>query len=455
MDDPKNELEKMIDGSSTNNKRPSRRKSVRSSEDKKRTVTFEEKINNKPTRKQTLLDEASSRTTGDENDIPESILKSDAPAPSPEPVATPAPEPESVATPAPEPESVATPAPEPEPVVKPTLTVVNLSDAVEPVPENSLTNKIYDIYVNSQDLFSNVIKISTVLVLLLLLFVIFNIVLALNGNIQYSLMYLVIGALVFFFGEMTVVTLLGDNMLTKIVGVLLFGIGTLFMCLSLKYGYDYFSSISIDSPMILKGNKSARSSMVIPQSTEDPESLILYRSDNENEGIEFTYSFWFMIENYDYKTNEWKHIMHKGNKEGTPNMCPGFYLHPKKNSMRIYFNTMKNMKEHFDIDNIPLKKWICVALTVKQKVVEVFINGLLKKRHTLNSIPRQNFGELWINLFGGFDGYMSRIQYHRRALEYSEISELIRSGPSASACIDTDELPPYLDDDWWLNASRD
>ena len=60
--------------------------------------------------------------------------------------------------------------------------------------------------------------------------------------------------------------------------------------------------------MILKKNKSARSSMVIPQNPEDPETVILYRSDNEDEGIEFTYTYWMLIDNYEYKTNEWKHI---------------------------------------------------------------------------------------------------------------------------------------------------
>ena len=318
---------------------------------------------------------------------------------------------------------------------------------------DSLGAKLYDIYFNSYDLFSNVIKFTTIIVVLLLLFVVVNIILTLQGNIQQSLLYLTLGVSTFLISEFLVELILGKNSVSQILGISLYGIGTLFLLLTIKKAYDYFSTQRIESPMILKTNKSARTSMVIPQTQDDPDSLILYRSDNENDGIEFTYTYWMLIEDYDYKNNEWKHIMHKGNKEGTPNMCPGFQLHPTKNSMRVYFNTMKNMKEHFDIDNLPLKKWISVALTVKQRVVELFINGMLKKRHTLSSVPRQNFGELWINLYGGFDGFMSKIQYHRRALEYAEISELIRDGPSSSACIDSEELPPYLDDDWWLNST--
>ena len=321
-----------------------------------------------------------------------------------------------------------------------------------------LVEKLREIYVESTDLVSNVIKITTVLIVILAIFLAVNLALALSGHIQLAILYLIIAIVVFISGELVLPGLLkdstpgGNNMLLNVISTILFGTGTILLCMCVKKAYDYFSSQKTESPMILKGNKSARSSMVIPQNPEDPETVILYRSDNEDEGIEFTYSYWMLIDNYEYKTNEWKHILHKGNKEGTPNMCPGFWLHPNKNSMRVYFNTMKNMKEYFDIDNMPLKKWICVSLTVKQRVVECFINGMLKKRHSLSSIPRQNFGELWINLFGGFDGYISKVQYHRRALSYEEVAKLVKNGPSGSSCIDTGELPPYLDDDWWLNS---
>jgi len=352
------------------------------------------------------------------------------------------------------------PAPEvnnrPAPVVnnRPAPVVNNRLVAVKSV---GFVGKLKEIYLESSDLVSNIIKLTTALIIILAIFLAVNLSLALSGHIQLAMMYLIIAIVVFISGEVVLPSLLKDpnpnskNMVLNIVSTIFFGTGTILLCLCVKKAYDFFSSQKTESPMILKKNKSARSSMVIPQNPEDPETVILYRSDNEDEGIEFTYTYWMLIDNYEYKTNEWKHILHKGNKEGTPNMCPGFWLHPNKNSMRVYFNTMKNMKEYFDIDNMPLKKWVCVTLTVKQRVVECFINGMLKKRHTLSSIPRQNFGELWLNLFGGFDGYLSKVQYHRRALSYDEIGKLVKNGPSGSSCIDTGELPPYLDDDWWLN----
>ena len=52
----------------------------------------------------------------------------------------------------------------------------------------------------------------------------------------------------------------------------------------------------------------------------------------------------------EYKVGEWKHVFHKGNKTGYPNRCPGVYIHPTKNTLRIYTNTYDKILEYVDID---------------------------------------------------------------------------------------------------------
>ena len=318
-----------------------------------------------------------------------------------------------------------------------------------PSNENENKNKL-QLILESTDIVSNIIKVCIGIVLILVIILLYNISLKFSGNFRQSIMFLVLAVLSFVMGEIVLEKLIGQNVFTKYISIGLFGVGTLMLLFSLMKAYEFLNKKNVESPMILEGTKSARKSMVIPQNNKN---LILYRSDNQPHGIEFTYNFWMVIEDYGYKSSEWKHIMHKGNKEGTPNMCPGFYLHPNKNSMRVYINTMTQMKEYFDIDNLPLKKWVCVALVVKQQVAELYINGMLKKRHELTSIPRQNYGELWLNLFGGFDGFMSKVQYHRRALNHQDVLALLKSGPSSnSSCVDSDDKPPYLDEEWWVNS---
>ena len=41
--------------------------------------------------------------------------------------------------------------------------------------------------------------------------------------------------------------------------------------------------------------------------------------------------------------------------------------------------------------------------------LDVFINGFLKKQLILNGIPKQNYGDVYINSFGGYDGFLSEL----------------------------------------------
>ena len=100
-------------------------------------------------------------------------------------------------------------------------------------------------------------------------------------------------------------------------------------------------------------------------------------------------------------------------------------------------------------ENFPIKKWFHITITLKQENMDVYVNGVLKRRHVLSSIPRQNFGDVWVNLFGGYEGYLSKFRYHQKALDFSEIEEIVGSGPSLDTCSDSGETPPYLNDNWW------
>ena len=66
-------------------------------------------------------------------------------------------------------------------------------------------------------------------------------------------------------------------------------------------------------------------------------------------------------------------------------------------------------------------------------------------------LPMQNDGDFYINLDGGFDGYVSRIRYYNYAIDFNEVDYDIRTGPDGGACIDTSEIPPYFDDNWWFS----
>ncbi len=217
-----------------------------------------------------------------------------------------------------------------------------------------------------------------------------------------------------------------------------------------KYFYIKWDVSKSNSPLLIKGTKSAKQAMVISQDPNHMNYIPIKRS-VDKEGIEFSYAFWFVITDFAYKNGEWKHMFHKGNSSSYPNRAPGVWIHPTNNIIRIYMNTMKNMLEFVDIDNIPLRKWVHMVITVKNRHLMIYVNGFLKLKKELSSIPRQNYGNVWANLYGGFEGFLSKLQYFSHAISSVEVDKLVTQGPGNGSCIDTNEVPPYLDDTWWLN----
>jgi hypothetical protein len=217
-----------------------------------------------------------------------------------------------------------------------------------------------------------------------------------------------------------------------------------------KYYYIKWDLAQTSSPMLIDGTKNAKNAFVISQDPNHTNYVPIQRSVNQD-GIEFSYAVWFLINDFSYKQNEWKHMFHKGNSSSYPNRAPGVWIHPNSNMIRVYMNTMKTLLEFVDIDNIPLRKWVHLVITIKNRDLLIYINGYLKIRKELSSLPRQNYGDVWVNMYGGFEGYLAKLQYFDRALTLPEISEIVTNGPGAGNCIDTKEMPPYLDDSWWLS----
>ena len=63
----------------------------------------------------------------------------------------------------------------------------------------------------------------------------------------------------------------------------------------------------------------------------------------------------------------------------------------------------------------------------------------------------KNYNDLYINMYNGFNGYISKFRYFSKALPYFRIAQMVKNGPASSNCIDTgDAVPPYLASDYWL-----
>ena len=222
-----------------------------------------------------------------------------------------------------------------------------------------------------------------------------------------------------------------------------------------------------DSPYLIAGTKNANHSVVISQDPGSINYIPIKKSENQN-GIEFTYMFWCFYNDKQDNLKDWKHIFHKGNSDSLPSRAPGVWFHPSNNAIRVYMNTNNKILDYTDILDIPVKKWFHCTIVVQNKishmdnddgliyeegknhVLDIYINGKLKKNHMLKGVPKQNDGDLWINSDGGYNGYLSKLKYYNRAIEFTELESIVNEGYAKVITSDTGEMPPFFNSQWWF-----
>ena len=62
----------------------------------------------------------------------------------------------------------------------------------------------------------------------------------------------------------------------------------------------------------------------------------------------------------------------------------GVYIRPNENALAILMNTYDKVLEEVIVDNLPVHKWMLLTVRVQNKSLDVYINGLLVKRHELS-----------------------------------------------------------------------
>jgi len=216
------------------------------------------------------------------------------------------------------------------------------------------------------------------------------------------------------------------------------------------------------SPHLTRGMKDAKKLLVIPQNPKVAHSIPVMRSSNQRGGLEFTWTVWIYVDDWVYKEGQRRHIFHKGSKgmnpDGTamafPNNGPGLYMHPTRNSLIIVMNTFKNIVEEVEVNDIPTHKWLNVGIRQKARVMDVFINGDVVLRHVFNSVPKQNYGDVFVNMNGGFSGKLSDLWYHDYALSGTQIMQIVRDGPDMSTMERKWAVPPYFSLQWYFENAN-
>jgi hypothetical protein len=218
------------------------------------------------------------------------------------------------------------------------------------------------------------------------------------------------------------------------------------------------------SPYLIKGAKDAKKQSIISQNPNNSGAIPVIRSRNQSEGLEFTYSVWIYVDDLQYLRGQYRHIFHKGNDTVSfkkpsyglnfPNNAPGLYIHPDRNALVVIMNTFKTINEEIIVDDIPLNKWINVVIRVEGRNIDIYINGNMALRHVLSSVPKQNYGDVYVNMNGGYSGLLSNLRYYNYALSTMDIYNLAESGPNLSMDKSTMVYPPYFSLRWYFQNAN-
>lgn len=221
------------------------------------------------------------------------------------------------------------------------------------------------------------------------------------------------------------------------------------------------------SPYLVDGMMDAKQMTIIPQNPATKGSKPVLRSVNQTDGLEFTWSVWIYIDDFRYNEGQYKHVFHKGNDRinqsgknvglNQPNNAPGLYIAPDKNDLVVIMNTFNDVNEEIKIEDVPLNKWVNVIIRTDGPKVDVYINGRLTKRHALSGVPKQNYGDVYVAMNGGFSGFISNLHYFNYAMGTSQIQGIIDKGPNLNMKSSdlTKSKPRYLSLRWFFAGNED
>jgi hypothetical protein len=267
-----------------------------------------------------------------------------------------------------------------------------------------------------------------------------------------------------------------NTIVAKFAFVIIVLIGFLFLMRLGMIVLSYLFSPS-KSPYLVKGVLSGNSAKTIVQDPRTNDNTI-FLSENERAGLEMTYSVWLNLDGIE-NTTRLNHIFNKGSIDtggdfetsspsGNPinktYNAPGLYVYRNSeggNNLRVYMDSyiktsgvdsLKEQVKFVDIINVPIKKWVNVVIRVENRVMDVYVNGTLTKRMDLESIPRQNFSDVYVCQNGGFAGSLSDLRYFNKSLNVFQINGIVGEGPNLKTSAESDtenKYPYYLSPNWY------
>ncbi len=215
--------------------------------------------------------------------------------------------------------------------------------------------------------------------------------------------------------------------------------------------------------VLVSGLQNGSHSTIISQDPNIKTAITVLRSNNEKDGIEFTWAVWIYLNGFGEDSNtKYHHVFNKGNTTADstgiikPNNAPGLYLKPDYTGFQVIMNSFEDpIQDVIDVNDLPITKWINIMVRVQSKNCDVYVNGRLVKRRVMTQVVKQNYDNVNVCLNGGFSGYLSNLTYFNSAISIAEIQDIISTGPNTKPANNnmTVTKERYLSDRWFFDQT--
>ena len=267
-----------------------------------------------------------------------------------------------------------------------------------------------------------------------------------------------------------------NSLIAKFAFIILVLFGFMFL---FKIGMTIIALIltPTESPYLITGMIRGNNPVTISQNSRTSSAIVNY-SENKPTGLEFTYSVWLTI-SAPSEGGKDAHIFNKGimvsgntSATGTTTIprsnAPGMYIKSgtsgTTNTLVVYMDTfqssgvevkdLKDQRQSIDVTGIPFNKWINVTIRVENRILDIYVNGILTQHKDLGYVPKQNFGDVYVCQNGGFNGSLSDLRYYAKALNVFEINNIVAWGPNLTTSSSAQEAKTtsdsyYLSSMWY------
>jgi hypothetical protein len=160
--------------------------------------------------------------------------------------------------------------------------------------------------------------------------------------------------------------------------------------------------------------------------------------------------WWMFIQDWNYMFGQEKTVITRG---GAGQLNPYVYLDAVENTLNFKINLMSggggsggssmpagvgftgSTDDSYTckVSHIPIQSWFCISLSVSNRNVDIYLNGMLVRSCLLPGIPKAPAGDVGVMTSGGYSGSLAGLNFYAGALNPNMASSFYRGGPPPAA----------------------